>query len=241
MKLLVLGGTSDAVALSQALIERNHQLIYSIKGIVRQPNLRCEIRTGGFGGVNSLARFLKAHKIDCLVDVSHPYAINISNNAALAAAQCRLSCLHYVRPAWQQQAGDQWFFYRDLEQLADLLHSYKRPFFTIGQLPADFLSATPTDQHCIVRSAIDQKQQVDNATWIKSIGPFNTVSERQLFLDYQIDALVSKNSGGNSVAAKIYIARDLKLPVFMLARPDFNSAFPIVDNLKAMLSAIEAV
>ncbi|RTZ67150.1 MAG: cobalt-precorrin-6A reductase, partial [Aquificaceae bacterium] len=46
MKLLLLGGTSDAIKLCQLLLQEGYDVIYSIKGLVRQPSLPCEIHCG---------------------------------------------------------------------------------------------------------------------------------------------------------------------------------------------------
>ena len=43
--------------------------------------------------------------------------------------------------------------------------------------------------------------------------------ERQLLRDYQIQAIVSKNSGGGATYAKVIAARELGLPIIMVQRP----------------------
>src|SRR3546814_11910828 len=50
-------------------------------------------------------------------------------------------------------------------------------------------------------------------------GPFETNGERALFLLHGIQALVTRNSGGEATYAKIAVARDLALPVVMIERP----------------------
>jgi precorrin-6A/cobalt-precorrin-6A reductase len=50
-------------------------------------------------------------------------------------------------------------------------------------------------------------------------GPFEENGERALFLLHGIQALVTKNSGGEATYAKIAVARELGLPVVMIERP----------------------
>ncbi|MEO1431473.1 MAG: precorrin-6A/cobalt-precorrin-6A reductase, partial [Cyanobacteria bacterium J06633_8] len=50
-------------------------------------------------------------------------------------------------------------------------------------------------------------------------GPFNKDSEKQLLEEYQIDTVVSKNSGGDATYAKIIAARELGIKVVMVKRP----------------------
>jgi precorrin-6A/cobalt-precorrin-6A reductase len=51
----------------------------------------------------------------------------------------------------------------------------------------------------------------------------------------KIELLVSKNSGGEATAAKLNAARELKIPVILVARPpasDATEAFSLDDVLR---------
>lgn len=214
--------------------------------MVRQPQLNCDVHTGGFGGVQGLVTFLHQQRIDCVVDATHPYAVTISHHAELAAQHCRIPCFHYIRPAWQQQINDHWIFFDNMMELSSLLktksHQSLRLFFTVGQLSSEFLARKHPQQHYIVRSAIaSTAKQTNKIHWINSIGPFALEDERQCFHDYQVSALISKNSGGESVAAKIQIAAEMKLPVYMLRRPYFQSEYPIYDTIDDILCVLNTV
>ena len=50
-------------------------------------------------------------------------------------------------------------------------------------------------------------------------GPFSLDEERSLLQQYEIEAIVSKNSGGHATYAKIVAAREIKIPVVMVQRP----------------------
>ncbi|HFC92521.1 MAG TPA: precorrin-6A/cobalt-precorrin-6A reductase [Leucothrix mucor] len=242
MKLLILGGTSDALKLCKLALAQ-YEVIYSIKGQVRQPQLNCKIHSGGFGGVAGMVNFLQQQHIHCLLDATHPYAVNISNHAKLAATHCSLPCFHYIRPAWQQQENDHWIFFDTLAQLTALLNrnedSRARLFFTIGQLTPEFIAQKNPQHYYIVRSAITSNiKRTSRIKWIKKIGPFALEDERTLFERYQINALISKNSGGKSVEAKIQTAREKRLPVYLLKRPNFQSNYPIIFSIIEILLAV---
>ena len=242
MKILLLGGTSDAIKLCQRLIIDGYEVIYSIKGLVRHPSLACQIHSGGFGGINGLLNYIQTNAIDCLVDATHPYAVNMSHHADMVAQKSHLPCLHYLRPAWEKRPDDQWIDFSSMQELASLLLSpiflSSRLFFSMGQLSIDFLAQKQSHQLYLVRTAIEQTQSIDNVIWIKSIGPFTLSHERQLFKDYAIDALISKNSGGESVSAKIQVAREMKIPVFMQKRPDLQTSQPIFNTLDGLVSEL---
>ena len=242
MSLLLLGGTSDAIRLCQQLLREGYDVIYSIKGLVRQPPLSCKIHHGGFGGAKGLSHYIEQTSIACIIDATHPYAVNISHNASLAAQQCNISCFHYIRSPWQKHVDDLWIHYQSTQQLTTLLSfddAVSRPFFTIGQLSSAFLATKNAQHHYTVRTAIDKAQRRDKVTWIKSIGPFTVKNERLLFEAYAIDALVSKNSGGESVAAKIQVARERKIPVFMLQRPELKTPYLVLSHLSDVLKVVK--
>ncbi len=48
---------------------------------------------------------------------------------------------------------------------------------------------------------------------------FSLENERKILINYQIDTIVSKNSGGNATYAKIIAARELGITVVMVKRP----------------------
>jgi precorrin-6A/cobalt-precorrin-6A reductase len=56
-----------------------------------------------------------------------------------------------------------------------------------------------------------------------------------LLQEYQIDTIVSKNSGGDATIAKIIAARELKIPVVMVQRP----ATPDVEQVADVAAAID--
>lgn len=55
-----------------------------------------------------LAQFIRDEGIDLLLDATHPYAAQISHNAARAAQLTGIPCWALRRPAWQPQPGDDW-------------------------------------------------------------------------------------------------------------------------------------
>ncbi len=239
MRILILGGTSDALKLCKMLLVQ-HTIIYSIKGITPAAKLNCELHIGNFGGVQGLVKFLGEKQIDCLLDATHPYAIKMSEHAKLAANYCSLPCFHYLRPAWQQQKNDHWIFFDSMTTLSLHLDQEAnrtlRFLFTIGQLPKEFIKNKSSQHDYIVRSVVGNKTQ--GITRIMSKGPFSLEQERSLFHSYRVDILVSKNSGGNQVAAKIQVAREMGLAVYLFKRPKFESNHPIFSTLNVMLHAV---
>jgi len=64
--------------------------------------------------------------------------------------------------------------------------------------------------------------------------------ETALFRDLGIDWLVVKNAGGAASATKLTAARNLGLPVLVIARPP-QGDWPVVDSVPAALSWVDAL
>ena len=85
------------------------RVIYSLAGVTRQPIVpTCEVRIGGFGGVEGLQRYLEDARIDAVLDATHPYAARMAMHAAQACGYGPNSPARYLRPAWEPGEGDKW-------------------------------------------------------------------------------------------------------------------------------------
>lgn len=221
-RLLILGGTGDAIALAQQAAQLSDRLdiISSLAGRTQQPLLPTgAVRQGGFGGVPGLITYLQEQQIDCLIDATHPFATQISWNAAQATTHLGIPHLMLVRSAWQAEAGDRWFEVDSSEAAAALLPSIAtRIFLTIGR--QELSAFAHLEQLWFVMRMIDPPQPpTPPGEVILARGPFSLAAERELMQRYQVQAIVSKNSGGAATYAKILAARELGLPVVMIQRP----------------------
>ena len=230
-RILLLGGVGDALAIARRLAPQD---IYSLAGLGKVPaDLPCQVRVGGYGGAEGLAAFMAAEGIDLLLDITHPYAAQISANAARAAELSGVPCWALRRPGWQAGGGDDWREVADWAALSAALEPFQRPLFTLGREPLAHLQAIPLHQHWTVR-CLDDYPGTPRARVIGARGPFNLADERALFAAGQFDVLISKNSGSSATDPKLQVARELGLPVLLLARPPL----PAVDR---QFSAVEEV
>lgn len=240
-RVLLLGGTGDALRLARSLGPSH---VYSLAGLGRVPgDLGCQVRVGGFGGAQGLAAFIKAERIDLLVDATHPYAAQISSNAARAAEQAGIPCWALRRPAWQAGRGDDWREVSDWAELIATMSDFHRPFFTLGREPLAHLHEIPEHQHWTVR-CLDAQPAADRAEIIGDRGPFSLEAERQLFERLDCDVLISKNSGGDSTEPKLQAARERGLPVLLLRRPMLPAVtreFMRRDDLQTALMALGVI
>src|SRR5918993_1805250 len=110
MRILILGGTTEASALA-ALVTGKPEFspMLSMAGRASDPRpLPIPTRIGGFGGAEGLARYLAHERIEAVVDATHPFAAAMSRHAAEACARAGVPLLALRRSPWAPQAGDRW-------------------------------------------------------------------------------------------------------------------------------------
>jgi precorrin-6A/cobalt-precorrin-6A reductase len=237
-RLLILGGTGDAVRLASLAVDLPRlEVITSLAGRTTAPkHLVGAVRIGGFGGAAGLVEYLQAEQIDLVIDATHPFAAQISKHGASAAAELGIPRLMLIRADWERSPEDDWI---EVESVAAAVESIPasagRIFVTIGRQQLSTF-ASLTDKWCLMRSIDppDSSIQLPPGKLLLDRGPFSLESERKLLRDYQIDAIVSKNSGGDATYAKVIAARELGLPVVMVQRPIVPEGERVVDVAGAM-------
>jgi len=235
--ILILGGTADGRHIAAALGEKAYSVIYSVAGLVRQPKLNCEVISGGFSQFGGLKSYIDskngqseaASKIVAILDVTHPYAQTMSNTARGTAKACGIPYWRFHRLAWQTEPRDKWQNYANWADLLVDLQDKKSVFLTAGQIPESALSTLDAygkqGQQQILRTAVKPAMTLPaSIKWHKAIGPFSLDDEKAIMQAHKVDALVSKNSGGESTQAKLFAARQLAIPVFMFTRPELPPA-----------------
>ena len=235
-KILILGGTGDAVKLAAKLATVPEiEVISSLAGRTRKPAaLVGQVRIGGFGGATGLANYLQENSIDILIDATHPCAGQITCNGAIASQLANIPHLMLVRPEWGKVNGDNWIEVESLEAAAQAIPELvKRVFITSGRQQLEpFLQRSHI--WYLMRSIDPPDIELPNSKVLLDRGPFNLEQERQLLQDYQIEAIVSKNSGGSATYAKIVAARELGIPVVMVQRPARPEGEKVTDIKEAI-------
>jgi precorrin-6A/cobalt-precorrin-6A reductase len=248
--LLILGGTTEARRLAESLATgAGPRVTTSLAGRVARPVLPPgEVRIGGFGGAEGLAHWLREHRVDALIDATHPFAGTISLNAAHAAASTHVPLLALRRPSWAPGEGDDWHQAGSLEEAAKLLPALgRRVFLTTGRMGlATFAAAEapaegddrgePDGLWYLVRSVDPPEPPYPRRLeTLLDRGPFTLEGERDLLRRHRIDVLVTKDSGGAATAPKLRAAREAGVPVVVVRRP------PAPDGVEAAGTVEEAV
>jgi len=242
VRLLILGGTTEASALAKRIAGRpGLDPMLSFAGRTRSPVVPpIPFRIGGFGGIAGLKTYLIETKVDVVIDATHPFAAQMSGNAAAACRDLALPLARLIRPAWTRKEGDRWTDVATMEAAVRALgESARRVFLTIGGLQLAVFAAA--QQHHYVIRTIDPPGAIDalpSHRLILARGPFSVADEITLMRDERIQVLVSKNSGGAAVGGKIAAACALGIEVVMVERPQKAYA-PSSGSVDAILAWIE--
>lgn len=232
MRILLLGGTSEASLLAHALKDAGFDAVYSYAGRTDDPAPQpLPMRIGGFGGIDGLIAYLVAENITHVIDATHPFAAQMSWNAHAACAAQGLHLLALERAPWRPLKIDTWIDVADnAAALAALPKTPARVFLAIGKQGLDDFKMGV--QHHFLLRLVDAPTEnpLPNCTVVIAKGPFNIEGDTALMQKHKITHIIAKNAGGKGASAKLAAARALGLPVIMIARP----ALPERDRVESV-------
>ena len=241
-RILILGGTGEARLLAYRFAGHDDLVVTtSMAGRTKTPRVPAgTLRSGGFGGPEGLADYLTDEAIDMLIDATHPFAAQISANAARACLVSDVPRLMLIRDPWVAAPGDRWIEAADTEDAARRLTAFSGPvFLAIGRQELAAFAGLG-DLHFVLRMVDrpDGPLPISNAKVLRGRGPFLLASEKALLAKHQIAVLVVKNAGGESGHAKLVAAAESGLPVIMIRRPDLPDG-ERVETVDAALAWVE--
>lgn len=208
--------------MARALASAGIDAVYSYAGRTGAPVAQpVPVRVGGFGGAEGMAGYLRDEAISHVIDATHPFAAQISRNAALACAATGTPLCALERPAWTPGPGDRWTRVADIDAaVAALPEAPARVFLAIGRQTLEPFAARP--RHHYLLRLVDPPEgplPLPRAEAVIARGPFDVAGDTALLRDHAITHIVAKNAGGAGAGAKLAAARALGLPVILIDRP----------------------
>jgi len=230
MRVLLLGGTAEGRALAEAL-HPQVDVVSSLAGRVPDPALPVgPVRVGGFGGVEGLRGWMHDERIDAVVDATHPFAATMTAHAAQVCGELHVPYLVLARPAWDP--GPATVVASDAEAAKEVdREGYSRIFLTTGRSGA--AAFTDVDAWFLIRAvtAPDPDTLPGRHQLVLSRGPYHYDDELSLLREHRIDALVTKNSGGQMTRPKLDAAAALGVAVVMVDRPPLPAGVTTVSTV----------
>lgn len=237
--ILILGGTTEGRELASRLHSAGRDFVLSLAGRTEEPLTVGTVRTGGFGGVEGLTRYLRSNRIETVVDATHPFAVTMSRNATLACREAGVALIRLDRPGWESHPGaDTWDWVDDHQQAAAAVRG-SRVLLTVGRLHTLDYSPTLDDRFVLARVTEPPDRALPRG-WqlLVSRGPFNLDGERSLFREHRIDCLVTKDSGGAQTAAKLTAAAEAGAQVVVVRRSATDARARTTSTVDEALAAL---
>ena len=232
--IFVMAGTQDGRELVKMLLAAGYQVTASVVSSYGKQLL--EENKGHSLVVNdepmdgeALEKYFLAHHIDACVDASHPYAVNASQNAMAACQGVKIPYLRYERDLTRL----------DYEK-AVIVHSYEEAaveaaklgnviFLTTGSRNLSKFTSAECLRDCRLIARVLPTAEViglcedlglapDQIVALQ--GPFSAALNRELFLRYEAEVIITKNSGTlGGTDTKVQAAAELGLPLIVIDRP----------------------
>ena len=252
-KIFVLSGTSDGRAIIEGLAGAGYQVFAttatdygaSLIGSSESVTVLAQRLTQ-----DEMTAYIRREGVALIVDATHPYASAVSENAMAAA---RAACVPYLR------------FERQAERLIEMgagvecVDGYEAAalylqktggniLLTTGSNHLEvFAKALPLDRLCVrVLPTVEAIEKCESLGFrahqiIALQGPFSEAMNAAIYKDYQIQHLVTKNSGAaGGMAEKIASASKCGVQVLVIERPKLN--YPnVYSNLDETLERVAAL
>ena len=224
-KILILGGTKEAFSLAKTLVADGHDVTTSLVGATNNPApVEGKLRIGGYSkgfisGAIGLAEYLEDECFDQLIDATHPFAKQISENAKIAAEMSGVPLEVISRLPWVRQASDQWIEVISIEDAVSAIPKGAKVFLALGSKYIDVFENRP-DVDFLVRMVDEPYLPLRLNKHKLILGKPNREmgQEKSLFLEHEITHVVCRNSGGTGSYAKIEAARTLSIPVILISQ-----------------------
>lgn len=229
MSVWIIGGTGDSAVLIKAISAVTSDYVVT----VTSPEARqlygsiCDVIVGAMNR-SLMAQFCHNYSVAAIVDASHPFAVEVSQNAIAIAQNFNLPYLRYERAKVNSVAASQ---HLELDSFETLLQGdyllNQRVLLTVGcQVLPQFQSwqkhstlfARVLPKLNSLQMALDSGFTSDRLIALRP--PFSEALEVALWQQWQISLVVTKasgKSGGEDVKSKV--AKRLGIPLIVIARP----------------------
>ncbi|WP_197325602.1 precorrin-3B C(17)-methyltransferase [Ralstonia solanacearum] len=228
----VFSGTSDGNALAREIAATGQGVVVSSASdygaaLAEQHCPGVSVVAGRLG-IERRRELLRESGARAIVDATHPYAADMSRQLIRLAQELALPYLRYERPGDAQTAPAQRA--ASMEDAACLAMQHgQRIFLATGSKDlAAFVGADGAGRHAwFVRVAPDPahlQRAIDagipRARLVAMQGPFSQAANEALWRDWNIDCVVTKDSGdAGGYQAKATAAAALGIPLIVVDRP----------------------
>lgn len=253
--ILILSGTKEGRLIAGTLKEKGYDVVVSTatlygKTLIQENNNTNNIPViSGLLDTQRMIEVARGKNINIVIDATHPFAVEVSKNAI---AVCRLLKLRYIRyereeTSSESQQNSAIHHVETFQKAAQkALHFPGNIFLTIGskhleifcqEIPVRRIIARVLPQSTILQKCESLGLKPQNIVAMQ--GPFSVELNKALYIQYSAGVAISKESGQiGGVTEKVQAAKDLGLPVILIARPPLD--YPeVVNSVEQLLIKLQ--
>ena len=241
--ILLLAGSAEARDLGAALDRLGHGFRVLMSEPARgEPPFSRPPDYRDFSGVNDMVLYLQETRARAILDASHGFDGELTDQASHAARALGLPYLRLERPPWDVTEHPRWRAARSVAAAMPMIAPGARVFSATGwaslpdyaRFPGDVLLLRQTRQH-------RRKPPFPFVEPVFGLPPFTKASETQLFEEMGVDLLICRNIGGLPSRPKLEAAKALGLDVILVDRPVPPPGLSQVETVEAALDWVASL
>ena len=234
MKIVIFGGTSEGRELSSELAKMGAEVLVSVAsdyGVEEQGAAEGVTVEGGVKDEEGICGMIRG--ADLVIDATHPFAVVVTDNIRRATEAEGIERLRLLRgeSTSAEDAGEQ----ADIRYVKDPQDAARMA----GELGGKVLLTTGSKDLGLYAAAIDpeflyprvlplvasieacEAAGIPHRNIIAVQGPFSEELNKAVIHEYEIDVMVTKDSGAaGGFPEKIRAAGDCRIPVIVIRRPE---------------------
>lgn len=252
--ILIFGGTTEANQIAELLVEKGKKVTVSCATTIpltariesQASRENPTILTGRLDK-NDIINLLAKNKFKAVIDATHPFALQISQNAKEACELTNIPYYRLEREAARIPNNSLIFSVPNFKEAAkQAVKLGSNIFLTIGVNNIDVfigqildcisannikITARVLNNESSIQKCLEADIEKNNI--IAENGPFSTTQNIDHFLQHNAEVIVSKDSGiVGGLNEKIKACEQLKLPLVIIKRPAYQKkAFFQVEEL----------
>lgn len=235
----IIGGTSETMEVVSRIRDKADYIVsvatYAGKEVLQDENVYVSRLNS-----EEMINFIMNKKIEIVLDLSHPYAIEVSYNAREACKKCGAKYLRYVRESSLIEGAT---YLPSLEECSDYLKTVSGcVFFTTGikyinnfekirgsnRFVYRVLPSTFSIEECV-------KNKIDMKNIVAMLGPVSKDLNKAMFKDFNADFVVMKDSGDQGgTKEKILACIELNITPIVIGRIS-EEGIRSIDELMEMI------
>ena len=231
--ILVLGGTSDSIEICRYMNEMEMENDY-ILSVATDYGRDIAEKTAkkvinGRMNLEKMTDFINTNKIRAVIDATHPYATDVSKNAMECVKRTGTEYIRYERESLLKEISyDKCFVVDSIEEACNKVieDNFRRVFIGTGSKNLKKYVDSLNDRNVFARvlpesGVISECEgyglNADNIIAMK--GPFSKSMNVETFKRYNVDVLITKESGkAGGFMEKVDACIDLNIPVIVIKR-----------------------